>query len=124
MRKNWLEWVVLVISTVAVLAVVGFLIVDGISDDGHPPEPTVTLHEARAYASNGGWFLPADVFNRGDSAAEAVVLRATATVAGDEEESDVTLDYLPAGTRVEIAFAFSAEPEGEVSVHPVGFRLP
>lgn len=123
-RANWLESLVLIVSVVAVLAVVGFLVVDGFLDDGRPPEPVITLRHENAYASDGGWFVPADVFNRGDSAAEAVVLRATATVADTEEESEVTLDYLPAGTRVAIAFAFSAEPDGDVSVHPVGFRLP
>ena len=124
MRQNWLEWVALVISVVAVISVVGFLMVDGLRDEGEPPDPTVELHIDRAYATDHGWILPATVTNGGDEAAEALVLRATATVAGAEEEGELTVDYLPAGTAVEISFGFSAEPEGTPAVQVVGFRLP
>ncbi len=84
----------------------------------------VTLNHDAAYVGEHGWYLPATVNNGGDSASEAVQLRATAMVAGEEEESEVTVDYLPAGSGVEVTFVFSGEPEGEVSVQPIGFRLP
>ena len=58
---------------------------------------------------------------QGDRARE---VRGTATIAGDEEESELTVDYLPAGTSVEVSIGFSAEPDGEVTVQVVGFRLP
>jgi uncharacterized protein (TIGR02588 family) len=104
---------------------VGFLVVDGLVDEGRPPEPVVTLRPGEAYEGEHAWYLPATVANRGDSAAEAVLLRAVASV-GDavEEEAEVTVDYLPSGTEVEVTFAFSVEPDGEVTVRPVGFRLP
>lgn len=124
MRQNWLEWVALVVSVVALIGVVGFLLVDGLRDEGEPPNPTVELHIDQAYATDHGWILPATVTNAGDEAAEALVLRAAATVAGAEEESELTVDYLPAGTAVEISFGFSAEPEGTPAVQVVGFRLP
>jgi uncharacterized protein (TIGR02588 family) len=124
MRSNWLEWTVLGFSIVVLVAVVGFLVVDGLVDEGRPPEPVVTLRAEEAYAGEHGWYLPATVANRGDSAAEAVLLRAVASVGDDVEEAEVTIDYLPSGTVVEVSFAFSAEPDGEVTVRPVGFRLP
>ena len=124
MRGNWLEWAALVISVVAVIGVVGFLLVDGLRDEGEPPNPTVELQIDQAYATDHGWIVPATVTNGGDEAAEALVLRATATVAGAEEESELTVDYLPAGTAVEISFGYSAEPEGTPAVQVVGFRLP
>ena len=124
MRQNWVEWVALAISALAVIGVVGFLVVDGLGDEGQPPTPIVELRRADAYATDHGWILPATVTNDGDRAAEALVLRATATVAGGEEESELTVDYLPAGTSVEVSIGLSAEPEGEVTVQVVGFRLP
>lgn len=124
MRQNWLEWGALAASVVAVVAVVGFLIVDGISDEGRPPTPVIELLDAKAYQTEHGWILPAQLTNDGDTAAEALVIRATATVEGTEEESEISVDYLPAGTAVEVSFGFSAEPEGEVTVQVVGFRLP
>ena len=124
MRGNWLEWAALIISVVAVIGVVGFLLVDGLRDEGEPPNPTVELLIDQAYVTDHGWIVPATVTNGGDEAAEALVLRATATVAGAEEESELTVDYLPAGTAVEISFGYSAEPEGTPAVQVVGFRLP
>lgn len=125
MRQNWVEWVVLGISASAVMLLVGFLFVDGITDEGSPPQPRVELKVDEAYlATGGGWILPATVTNDGDRAAEALDLRATATVDGVEEESEVSIDFLPPGTDVEISFGLSGEPDGEVTVTTVGFRLP
>lgn len=124
MRQNWAEWAVLAVSVVAVLAIIGVLVFDGLFADTGPPEPVVEINAGAAYETATGWIVPATVTNAGGEAAEELVLRASASVAGDEEESEVTLDYLPAGTDVEIAFGFSAEPDGEVTVQTIGFRLP
>lgn len=124
MRQNWAEWATLAISVVAVVGIVGVLAVDGIFADAGPPEPVVELGVDAAYEMDTGWVVPATVTNDGGAAAEAIVMRATASVEGSEEESDITIDYLPAGTRVEVSFGFSAEPDGEVMVQTIGFRLP
>lgn len=124
MRQNWLEWVVLAISAALVVGLVGFLVVDGITDEGRPPSPRVELLPDEAYKVENGWILPGTVTNEGDQAAEALALRATASVNGADEESEITIDFLPAGTDVEISFGFSAQPDGEITVQTVGFRLP
>ena len=124
MRQNWVEWVVLGISVAAVLGLVGFLVIDGITDEGRPPQPVVEVAPGDAYVIAGGWILPAIALNGGDVAAESLALRATATVDGSEEESDVTIDFLPPGSEVEVSFGFTGQPDGEVTVTVVGFRLP
>ncbi|MGQ0609154.1 MAG: hypothetical protein ACT4OQ_11920 [Chloroflexota bacterium] len=124
MRQNWLEWVVLGTSVAAVVGLVGFLVVDGISDEGTPPMPVIELQTDAAYDVPAGWVLPAVVTNDGDEAAEALILRATATVEGAEEASEVTIDFLPPGTEIELSFGFSGQPGGAVTVSIVGFRLP
>ncbi len=124
MRQNWLEWMVLGVSVVAVVGLVGFLIFDGITDEGRPPEPRTELLAQAAYEFAGGWIIPATVTNDGDEAAEALALRATASIDGAEEESEISIDYLPPGSDVDVSFGFSGPPEGEVTVQVVGFRLP
>lgn len=120
-RRNRVEWAVLVVSCLAVATVLALLLYEGLSDTGRPPAPIVTLHLNEAYGTSAGWVLPATAHNDGDRSAQAVTLLATATVRGEEEEAEVTVDYLPAGTDVDLAFGFSGEPDGEVTVRVTGF---
>jgi uncharacterized protein (TIGR02588 family) len=122
-RRNALEWAVLIISVVAIVALVGVLIAEGLNE-GRPASPSIELRQADARQAPAGWIIPADATNDGDEAAVAVVFEASAQVAGEQETSEIEIDFLPGSTSVEVAFAFSAQPDGEVSVRLVGFRLP
>ena len=124
MRRNALEWLALGVSVAAIAVVVGYLVYDGVTGGLDPADPTITLRPAEAYQGQLGWVLPATMSNRGDKAAEAVTVEATATVAGKEETTELEIDFLPAGTEVEINLGFSSRPEGEVEVRLVGFRSP
>lgn len=119
-----LEWAVLAISALVIVLVAGFLVFEGLTAGDDPPDPAVTVHSDQGRAGAHGWIVPATVLNRGHEAAEAVVLEATATVGGETETSEIDIDFLPAGTAVDVAFAFSDRPEGGVEVRVVGFRLP
>ena len=120
-RRNRVEWIVLGVSCVAVATVLGSLLYEGLSDTGRPPVPVVTLQPEEAYLAPTGWMLPATAHNDGDRSAQAVTFLATATVHGNMEEAEVTVDYLPAGTDVDLAFGFSDEPDGEITVRVTGF---
>jgi uncharacterized protein (TIGR02588 family) len=122
-QRNLIEWVVLVTSVVAIVALAALLVFQGLQEN-EPANPGVELRLDEARTGLIGWIVPADVVNDGDEPAEAVLIEASAQVAGEAETSEIEIDYLPAGTTVEIAFAFSAEPEGEVTVRLVGFRVP
>lgn len=121
--RNVVEWAVLALSVLSIGVLVGALVVEGLSES-RPPDPRVELLTDQARAGAAGWIVPAEVVNDGDQAAQAVVLEASATVDGKEETSEIEIDYVPAATTVEIAFAFSAEPDGEVTVRLVGYRSP
>lgn len=120
-RRNHVEWVILVVSVAAVSGIIGFLLVDGLTEADRPPAPIVALHPDRAYRVPSGWLLPATASNNGDQSARTVVVLATATVGGKTEEAEVTIDYLPAGSEVEVTFGFSGEPDGAVVVRIAGF---
>jgi uncharacterized protein (TIGR02588 family) len=124
MRSNWLEWTVLGLSVAAIAAVAGFLVVNGITTDVSPPDPVVEVHVDRARTAAMGWIVPLTVSNRGQQAAEAVVIEGIAVIGGKEEIRQVEIDFLPSETEVEVEVAFSAPPDGEVLVRLVGYRLP
>lgn len=124
MRRNWLEWFVLALSMGAILAVATVLLLDGVGGASDPPDPRVELRMEEARESEVGWILPATVTNQGDQAAEAITLEATAIVDGEEETSEVSIDFLPADSEVDVEIGFSGPPESEVQVRLVGQRLP
>ena len=123
MKRNIVEWGVLAASVSGIVLLVGVLVVDGLSPQG-PPDPQLELRMAEARATTLGWIVPGTVTNAGDEAAEAVVIEATATVDGSEETTEIEIQFLPGGTSVEVAFAFSAEPSGGLEARLVSFRLP
>lgn len=123
MKRNAIEWAVLATSIVAIGLIVVILAVEGVSER-RPADPRIELDTAQARMGAAGWIVPATVVNAGDEAAEAVVFEAAATVGGEPETSELEVDFLPAGTEVEIAFAFSDQPEGEITVRLVSFRSP
>lgn len=123
MRQNRVEWVALIASILAIAGLVVLLAVDALSGTGSPPQPVVRVG-ADGYATEAGWVQPATVRNLGDEAAETIAVRASARVGDATETSDVTIDYLPAGSAASIFFGFSAQPSGEVSIRVVGFRAP
>jgi uncharacterized protein (TIGR02588 family) len=122
-RRNLVEWVVLAASVIAIGLLVVALVLSGLNEK-RPADPRVSLHADEARTAEIGWLLPATVSNHGDQTAEAVVFEATATVDGEEEASEIEVAFLPAGSELEVTFAFSAEPESEVTVRLVGFQVP
>lgn len=124
MRRNWLEWVILVASAVVVVALVGYLLVAGLTDGG-PAEIVADVRASEASEGpDGGWLVPLTVLNEGGRAAVSIVIEGTATVAGREETSELTVDILAAQSEVELVLGFSAQPDGEVEVRVVGFETP
>ncbi len=124
MKRNWLEWAILVISVAVVVALVGYLLVSGLTKSG----PAVIRAEVTAAEGadgpDGGWLVPLIVRNEGGRAAVSIFVEGTATVAGKEESSELTVDVLAADSQVELVLGFSGRPEGEVQVRVVGFETP
>lgn len=123
MKRNALEWAVVIVSVLSIALLVGVLVVEGFNES-RPPDPSIEVRYGDARQGALGWIVPVTVTNDGDQAAEAVVIEATATVDGEPETSEMEVNFLPPGTEVELAFAFSAAPSGELTVRLVGYRVP
>lgn len=124
MKRNALEWVILVTSLAAIIGVVGFLVVEAVADGGRPASVGAVADMDRGTASDDGWLMPVRVYNRGGAAALSVAVEVTATVDGSEEVSEFTVDVLAGGSEVELLAGFSGQPEGEVAVRIVGLETP
>ena len=124
MNRNWLEWLILLVSTGLVLALVGYLLVSGLSSRGPAAIRTEVISSEAVDNPDGGWLAPLIVRNEGGTAAGAIVVEATAMVDGTEEASQLTVDLLAADSEVELVLGFSGRPTGEVEVRVVGFETP
>lgn len=123
MKRNAVEWIVLATSVIAILALVVVLVIEGLAS-ARPADPQIELRPAEARQATLGWIIPATLSNAGDEAVEAVLLEASAQVGEAPEVSSLEVDFLPAGTDVEVAFSFSRQPSGDVTVRLVGYRVP
>lgn len=122
MKRNWLEWSILIFSVAVVAGLVGYLLLAGLSDRG-PALIRAEIAEG-AEGPDGGWLAPLTVRNEGGRAAVSIVVEGTAIVDGSEESSEVTINLLAAGSEVELTLGYSREPEGEVQVRVVGYETP
>ena len=124
MKRNSLEWLILVASLVAIVGVVGFLVVEAVADGGRPASVGAAADVDRGSPAENGWLIPVRVYNRGGSAALSVAVEVSAMVEGAEEASELTVDVLAGGSEVELLAGFSAEPDGIVAVRVVGLETP
>lgn len=124
MKRNWLEWAILAISVAVVVALVGYLLVSGLSNRGPAMIRAEVSAAEAADGPDGGWLVPLIVRNEGGTAAVSIVVEGTATVAGTQESSELTIDLLAADSAVEVVLGYSDEPDGEVQVRVVGFETP
>ena len=124
MKRNILEWLILVASLVAIVGVAGFLVVEAVADGGRPASVGATADVDRGSPGENGWLIPVRVHNRGGSAALSVAVEVSAMVDGTEEASELTVDVLAGGSEVELLAGFSAEPDGPVAVRVVGLETP
>ncbi|HEY7701083.1 MAG TPA: hypothetical protein VIB02_02140 [Candidatus Limnocylindrales bacterium] len=123
MRQNWLEWVVLGVSLGILVLLVGYLAFSGLSGS-RPAMPRADVQASGGPGADGGWLVPVTVRNDGHRAAVTVVVEGTATVAGTDESSEVTVDILAAESEVDIVLGFSGPPDAGVQLRIVGFEAP
>lgn len=76
--------------------------------------------------SEHGYLVSLVIENRGSSTAKAVVVQGTLRRHGkDVETSELTIDYVAAGSRRDIALFFANDPrQGDLRVRPLGYVEP
>lgn len=111
-KPHPVEWIIGAASALGLVALIGYLAITALSETDGPPIFETVVDEV--LAADGAWHVRVTLRNAGDKTAADVTLKGTAS---DGEESDVTFDYVPAGSTRKGALLFDAEPSGlELSV--------
>ncbi len=123
-EKNRLEWTVFGIGLVLVLAVLGYLARESVVGDGGPPEVVVRLGEPRPSA--GGYLVPVEVANDGQTTAEDVVVPVFLDLpGGNREEAELSVAFLPRNSQRHGWVSFRGDPRrGTLSLGAIAFEEP
>jgi uncharacterized protein (TIGR02588 family) len=106
------EWIIGAASALGVLALVAYLAVTAMTEADGPPVFEIAVDDVLPAA--GAWHVRVTLRNFGDRTAADVVLRGEDDVG---EASELTFDYVPAGSMRRGALVFAQEPNGlELSV--------
>ena len=122
--KNRLEWTVFAIGLVLVVATLGFLVRESIVGDRGPPEVVARLGEARP--SKGGYLIPVEVANLGQTTAEDVLVPIYLDLSdGRREEAKLNIAFLPRGSKRNGWVSFRDDPRhGTFSLGAIAFEVP
>ncbi len=107
--KNWLEWLVTIISGILVLATFAFLTFQLIKNEQSPPNLSVSLGEV--IEKDGGYSLRVSVKNQGTETAENIVIEIYSNAKNSVERGQVRFQYLPGKSTVKGWVSFSEKPE-------------
>jgi uncharacterized protein (TIGR02588 family) len=118
------QWIVGAVSTLLVLALLGFVIYEAASVADSPPVVTVRVEGVRAIP--GGYVVEVTAYNQGGSTAMALEIEGTlkqdtVTV----ETSTATVQYVPPETQREAGLYFTKDPrQYTLEVRPLGYDRP
>jgi uncharacterized protein (TIGR02588 family) len=118
------EWIVAGASAILVLAVVGFLVYEGVNTPETPPE--VTVEADSVLAVGPGYLVLFRAINAGHgTAAQVVVEGALEGEGGRVEVSETTLDYVPPAALVRGGLYFERDPRRlKLKLRAHGYRDP
>lgn len=124
MRRNPLEWAILIVSVAAIAGIGAYLLVDALGGPREPARVVAEVQTAQATEGPLGWTAPVIIRNEGGEGATGLLLEATATVDGAEETSQLTVDLLGPMSEAEVTVGFTGVPAGAVDIRVVAFEVP
>jgi uncharacterized protein (TIGR02588 family) len=123
-EKNALEWIVFGFSVLLIGATVTLLVRDALSGKGGPADLRVSIGTPERVS--GGFAVPVEVKNVGDTAAEEAHIQLLLVADGKEvEASEMTFAFLPRGSRRDGRVVFRHDPSCcEVLVGAMSYENP
>lgn len=117
-----IEWAIGIISSLVVAALIAFLLYEGSSGAGSPPELRIEVERTIDFPETG--HVRFAVFNSGDTAASKVVVSAVERAPDGtvKREQSVEIDYIPANSN-EMGGLY-VDPEAEATFLVEGYVDP
>lgn len=125
-EKNWLEWCVFTVSSLLVLAVVGYLVQATFSGSPRRP-PAIEVQLGPSRRSGNHFAVPVTVYNHGGQTAQAVVVQVLLTRRdGQQEQAELEIQFLPPQSFRRGAVTFATDPATAQSLRGQarGYELP
>jgi uncharacterized protein (TIGR02588 family) len=118
------EWIVAIASAALVVALLGFLVYEGVRSPRTPPEVTVEVDSIQR--AGPGYLVLFRAKNSGHTtAAEVLVEGELEGESGKVERSETTIDYVPAGGEQRGGLYFNRDPRrSRLRLKAHGFRDP
>lgn len=120
----FIEWLTAAFGLLTVLAAIGLLSYYAISGSGS--HPNVSISVLAIIPQSTGHLVRIRVANAGTMTAAQLAIEGTlSTAGGAEEQSQVTLDYLPGRSEREAGLFFTGDPrKGRLEIRATGFQNP
>ena len=125
LEKNWLEWIVFVISLILVLFTLGYIVYDGATLGETPPNIELQLGQSQPQSDR--FIVPVTAKNRGDETAETVQIEVTLNSDGREEETaEFEIAFLPRHSTRRGWVTFQTDPRTveQMEARVLGFEKP
>lgn len=122
-KSRW-EWVAAAVSTVLVLAVVGYLLYDAVARPHTPP--SVQVSADTVLRADGLWLVEFRATNRGHRTAAAVKVQGELMAADSSvETSEAVLDYVPSRSVRHGGLFFHNDPRAyRLELRALGYQEP
>lgn len=122
-KKNWLEWVVLVISGGVVLFTFGYLIYEMTQEEQTPPD--IVISYGKMEHRDGYYAIPIEAVNNGAKTAEDVRIEISTGEGTSKQTAIVNFPYLAGKSTVMGWATFSVMPTSQsIMVHILGYGTP
>lgn len=123
-RAPVLEWIAAAVGLILTVALIGYLVREGLSEE--PGPPALVISSGSTVAIEAGFVLPVVVKNTADETAADVEVRGVLTVAGQPpEERRAAFAYVPGKGEARGGLVFKHDPaSGRLDLSVEGYAEP
>ena len=123
--RQFAEWVTFGVSALVVVALAGYLVYDGLREDGPAVPIEVTVQLEQAAPAGERFVVPIEVRNAGRRTLTNVKVEVTQTgAAGSPLTSSFDIDYLPKSSRETLYLYIDAHPRtAKLAARATEYRL-